>query len=196
MNCTEGRSAGFFYKWHLINTWSEQNNMILNSSKTVILNVAFTNKPAMHLGVTYGDDNIFISPSEHTKFLGVIVDNTLTFSNHVDYVISKCSQGLYLMRLLKQMGMDSDGLKTFYVANIRSVITYACPAWYNLVPDTDKIILERIQRSATRIVLPFADNYGKRIDDLALPTITTILHTHSIKHFTSHRPTSPSELSH
>ena len=153
----------------LANTWSEQNNMILNSSKTVILNVAFTDKPAMHLDVTYGNDNIFLSPSEHTKFLGVVVDNKLTFSNHVDYIISKCSQRLYLMRLLKRMGMDSEGLKTFYVANIKSVITYACPAWYNLLSDNDKTRLERIQRSATRIMLPFSDDYEQRLDNLDLP---------------------------
>ena len=145
----------------LANTWSEQNN-ILNSSKTVILNVAFTNKPAMHLGISYGDDNLFISPSEHTKSLGVFIDNTLitiTFSNHVDYIVSKCSQRLYLMRLLKRMGMDRDGLRTFYIANIKSIISYACPVWYNLLSGTDKTRRERIQRSATRIVLPFSDNY-------------------------------------
>ena len=168
----------------LANTWSEQNNMILNSSKTVILNVAFTNKPAMHLGISYGDDNLFISPSEHTKFLGIFIDNTLTFSRHVDYIISKCSQRLYLMRLLKRMGMDSDGLRTFYIANIKSIISYACPAWYNLLSDTDKTRLERIQRSATRIVLPFSDNYEQRLDHLALPPITTFLHTTCSEHFT------------
>ena len=52
----------------LANTKSEQNNMILNSRKTVILNVAFTKKPAIHLGITYRDESLFISPSEHTKF--------------------------------------------------------------------------------------------------------------------------------
>ena len=31
----------------LASTWSGQNNMILNSSKTVLLNVAFTDKPAI-----------------------------------------------------------------------------------------------------------------------------------------------------
>ena len=168
----------------LANTWSEQNNMILNSSKTVILNVAFTDKPAMHFDVNYGDDDNFLSPSEHTKFLGVVVDNTLTFSNHVDYIISKCSQRLYLMRLLKRMGMDSEGLKTFYVANIKSVVAYACPAWYNLLSDTDKTRLERIQRSATRIILPFSDDYQQRLDNLTLPTISTFLHTSCSEHFT------------
>ena len=43
-----------------------------------------------------------------------------------------------LMRLLKRMGMDNKGLKTFNVANTTSVITYACPAWDNLLSDSEK----------------------------------------------------------
>ena len=37
----------------------------------------------MHLDVTYGGNtcNISLSTSEHTKFLGVVVDDKLTFSN-------------------------------------------------------------------------------------------------------------------
>ena len=77
-----------------------------------------------------------------------------------------------------------EGLNTFYVANIKSVITYACPAWYNLLSDNDKTRLERIQRSATRIMLPFSDDYEQRLDNLALPTISTFLHTSCSEHFT------------
>ena len=55
-----------------------------------------------------------------------------------------------------------------YVANIKSVITYACPAWYNLLSDADKTRLERIQRSAAQIMLPFSDDYEQRLDNLAL----------------------------
>lgn len=49
---------------------------------------------------------------------------------HVDYRIYKFSQRLYLMRILKRMGMDSNGLKTlcallsvlstYYRADIRN----------------------------------------------------------------------------
>ena len=61
-----------------------------------------------------------------------------------------------------------EGLNTFYVANIKSVITYGCPAWNNLLSDTDKTRLVRIQRSAARIMLPFSDDNEKRLDNLAL----------------------------
>ena len=75
------------------------------------------------------------------------------------------------MRLLKLMGMDSEGLKTFYVANVKSVITYACPAWNNLLSDTDKTrenpalchsdyaaILKRLRTAAGQSSI--ADNLG------------------------------------
>ena len=61
-----------------------------------------------------------------------------------------------------------EGLNTFYEANMKYVITYACPAWYNLLSDTDKTRLERIQRSATRVTLPFSDDYEQRLDNLVL----------------------------
>ena len=125
-----------------------------------------------------------LPPLSSPKFLGVVVDNKLTFTNHVDYIILKCSQRLYLMSLLKHMAMGSEALKTFYVANIKSLFAHACPAWYNLLSDTDKTRLERIQRSATRIMLPFSDDYEHRLDNLALPTISTFLHISCSEHFT------------
>ena len=86
----------------------------------------------MHFDVNYEDDDLFLSPSEHTKFLGIVVVNTSTFSNHVDYIISKCSQRPYLMKLLKRTGIDCEGLKTFYVANVKSVVAYT-PALHGTI---------------------------------------------------------------
>ena len=34
-------------------------------------------------------NDVAISPSEETKFLGIIVDDKLSFSSHVDHIISK-----------------------------------------------------------------------------------------------------------
>ena len=89
------------------------------------------------------------------------------------------------MRLLKRVSMDSEGLKTLYVATIKSVVAYASrPAWYNLLSDTDKTRLVRIQRFATQIILPFSDDLEQRLDNLTLPTISTFLHNSCNQHFT------------
>ena len=59
-----------------------------------------------------------ISPSEETKFSGIIVNDKLSFSSHVDHTISKCNSRLFLMRL----DFNAAGLKTFYTFNIRSLL--------------------------------------------------------------------------
>ena len=75
-----------------------------------------------------------ISPSEETKFLGIIVENKLSFSSHVDHIISKCNSRLFLVRQLKVLGLNAAGLKTFYTSNIRSLLLYGsstvCVVYY------------------------------------------------------------------
>ena len=47
------------------------------------------------------------------------------------------------------LGMNSDGLYTFYCSNIRSLLSYAAPAWFTLIGHTHLENLEKVQRSAT-----------------------------------------------
>ena len=90
-----------------------------------------------------------ISPSEETKFLGIIVENKLSFSSHVDHIISKCNSRLLLMRQLKMLGLNAAGLKTFYTSTIRSLLLYGAPAWHSILNSTNKDKLELVQRSAS-----------------------------------------------
>ena len=57
--------------------WSVANNMQLNHDKTVILNVAFSERKGIDDPVKYLDTDIL--PSKSAKFLGVTIDRTLTF---------------------------------------------------------------------------------------------------------------------
>ena len=143
----------------------------------------------IHLGKSQYDNDLFlddveISPSECTKFLGIFIDNKLSFNSHVNSLVSKCNARLFLMRKLKTFGLNNDGLKTFYVSNIRSVMSYAAPAWYTLLSNTNKQRLERIQRSATRIITPDID-YDERLTILQLPYLNDFLfdlaHSHFLK---------------
>ena len=63
--------------------------MLLNNDKTVILNVAFSEKDGIDNPISF--DNTDIVPSNSAKFLGVTVDRTLTFSEHVSKILSKCN---------------------------------------------------------------------------------------------------------
>ena len=64
--------------------------------------------------------------------------------------------------------MNSSGLQTFYCSNIRSILCYAAPAFYTLLSDNDKIRIERIQRTCTRVIFPDLE-YDERIEKLGIP---------------------------
>ena len=84
--------------------------MILNTEKTV-MNTNISNKISPNCDFLVND--VTLTPSLETKLLGVIVDNKLSFSNHANDLVSKCNSGLFLMRKLKTLGQDSQGLKDF-----------------------------------------------------------------------------------
>ena len=67
--------------------WSNDNNMILNCSKTVILNTHLSNNSEVNDEIARSQ-GFTISPSPETNFLAVIVDMKLTFSSHIDFIVS------------------------------------------------------------------------------------------------------------
>ena len=155
--------------------------MLLNPEKTVSISFLI-NYEHVYDQVVVLDNDVSIFPSKEVKFLGVTLDDHLTFSSHVDNIVSSCNSKLYLLRQLKKLGMNSDGLKRFFTANIRSIISYAAPAWFSILSDFDKGRLERIQRSATRTILPDL-SYEERLSFLVLPTRSDFICDISAKHF-------------
>ena len=160
--------------------WSNDNSMLLNSDKTVLMNTSLSHTNNFDEDILVND--VMIPPSDQTKFLGVIVDNKLNFSSHIEYLVSKCNSRLFLMRQLKSFGLNSDGLKTFYISNIRSILLYGAPAWHSLLSLSSKEKLESIQRSATRIITP--DMCHKdRLDFLSIPLLNDFIFSSCAKHF-------------
>jgi hypothetical protein len=148
--------------------WSLVNNMLLNTEKTVIMNVIGNYHHSYDEPVSI--DNTVIFPSASVKFLGVLIDTHLNFSAHVDSIITKCNTKLFLMRTLKTLGLNSQGLKTFYTSHVRSILTYCSPAWYHILSKEKQNSIERVQKAATKIILPSID-YVDRLEVLKLITI-------------------------
>ena len=165
---------------HRTQDWSNSNSMLLNAEKTVVMNTSLSSRRS------YSDD-IFIddtvlSPVDHTKLLGVIIDDKLSFSQHVEFLVTKSNSRMFLMRKLKTLGLNATGLKTFYETNIRSVLVYGSPAWYTLLSQQSKDTLEAIQRSATRIIFP-DHTYDDRRCMLTVPSLNDFIFSLCQNHF-------------
>ena len=51
-----------------------------------------------------------------TVLLGLIIDDELSFSKHVSFILSTCSQRFYLLKLLRDQGTPIIVLNTAYLS--------------------------------------------------------------------------------
>ena len=87
---------------------------------------------------------------ESYKYLGVVINSTLTWSNHISRVCSRARQQLGL--LYRQFYGDSSTstLKALYITQVRPHLEYAIPVWDpHLSKDVDA--LESVQRFASKV---------------------------------------------
>ena len=151
--------------------WASNNNMLLNTKKTQLLKLTLTTPKQPD---SYQLNNTAIDTSSVSKLLGVSIDSRLSFSAHVDDIVSRTSYKLYTMRRLRRLGAAEKCLMTFYKAHILSVITYASPAWSSLITDGSMKQLEQIQRKALKIISP-DQSYNENLVSLCLPQIELLL---------------------
>jgi len=76
------------------------------------------------------------------KLLGVAFQQNIHFDVHVTNVLKMCSQGIYLLKLLRDQGLDRHHLHTVFEGLILSSLRYALPVWsgFCLLNSLDKLI--------------------------------------------------------
>ena len=62
------------------------------------------------------------------KHLGVIFNDTLTWSNHIDKVYERCAHRVGILRRLRRT-FPSCALRRIYVGAVLPIMEYACPLW-------------------------------------------------------------------
>ncbi len=98
--------------------------------------------------VKIGDTTI--ARVDKAKYLGVILDPTLTFNRHVDYLISKMIGRLKMLSRTRPIVTTETSLmlyKTLYVP----ILDY-CDIVYDVLSQCDTCRLQKMQNSALRII--------------------------------------------
>ena len=108
-----------------IDDWTRANKLSLNVEKTYFS--IFTTRTANDVPDIMIRDKI-ITRSNTQKFLGVLIDEKLTFKKHIDKVCKKVSSGIGIIRKLKGF-IGSEILQKIYNAIIYPHIIYAIEAW-------------------------------------------------------------------
>ena len=71
-----------------------------------------------------------LSNVKSTKFLGLIIDDTLNWHLHVEFLLKRLSKAIYVLRYLKYF-LYVETLKIIYFAQIHSLIRYGIIFWGN-----------------------------------------------------------------
>jgi hypothetical protein len=90
----------------------------------------------------------FITNSSYTKFLGLTVDNTLSWNNYIDMLTKKLSTACYKIRNAKTY-MFALSLKVIYYALFHLTMSCGITFWGNL---SHSSIIFRIQKRPIRVM--------------------------------------------
>jgi hypothetical protein len=125
---------------------AESKPISLNFNKTNY--VHFTTKRNVLVNLKIGFNNNFITNSSYTKFLGVTMNNTLSWNKHIDILVKKLSMACYIIRNAKTY-LSALSLKVIYHAFFHCIMSYGIIFGGNL---SHSSIIFRIQKKAIRIM--------------------------------------------
>jgi len=102
-------------------TWFNSNLLTFNLNKTHYIEFKTKNYYQVQTKVQYEHKDI--SNSTETKFLGLIIDETLSWNQHIDWIATKLCSACYVLRNLIHIVPQST-LRTIYYAYIHSILSY------------------------------------------------------------------------
>ena len=131
-----------------ISSWLKTNKLSLNVKKTHYM--LFSSKRNRKDILPIKIDNNEIEEVEHTKFLGVFIDNKLNWKKHISYISGKISRGLGVILKAKKI-LNASALKTLYFSFIYPYFTYCNQVWGSSC-NTNLRPLIMLQKRCIRII--------------------------------------------
>ena len=98
------------------------------------------------------DDNE-LEVVDEVRLLGLIIRSDLKWVSNTDNMVTKANKKLWILRRLKYLGAEVSDLVDIYMKQIRSILDLAVPVWHDSITLAEQTDIERIQKSATYIIL-------------------------------------------
>ena len=93
-------------------------------------------------------NNTPIDFSDGAKYLGIFLDEKLTYSKHINDKINKCKQHLFSLKSIigKKYGPNPHLMRWAYTGIVRPKLTYGCHLWHHKLTKTQITKLDRLNR--------------------------------------------------
>ena len=125
-----------------LQTFADINQMSINHNKTklMIFNKSITIDFLPNF--KFGEHEIEVI--EKTKLLGLIITTDLKW---------EAMARLWLLRRMKKLQLDPVTIHEYYVKEIRPLLELATPAWHSALTKAQSDSIERVQKTALRVIL-------------------------------------------
>ena len=132
--------------------FTDENKFKINEKKSEIMVFNFSSKFSFPPDVSFSNSDVLQEVNE-TKMLGLVIESSLKWSKNTEYIFSKASSKLWMLRRLKKFNMEEKLLKDFYEKEIRSLVEYAVPIWSSGITLQESKTIEKIQKFSFSIIL-------------------------------------------
>ena len=130
-----------------LNKWFAANLLSLNLNKTQYVQFMTKNTPIRDISISH--NNMLISKTSNTKFLGLIITDSLSWKDHITQLIPKLSTACYILRCIRPY-MSLEALKCVYHSYFHSLLSYGLIFWGN---SSFSSHIFRLQKKAIRVIM-------------------------------------------
>ena len=130
--------------------WLQINKLSLNLKKTHFI-IFQLKRGKINLNENLVINGVNIAMVDRTKFLGVIIDEYLSFQYHIQYIKGKVARGIGILYKCRRF-FDQKTLIMLYHAFIYPYFNYCIPVWGNTyISYLDPLI--KLQKRGVRIII-------------------------------------------
>ena len=109
-----------------VQSWMTANRLTINVAKTEMLLISNRNKPDVDNQIAINGDSVRCADS--CKFLGVILDNNLTFNKHINHVVAKLSRSAGILYRIRK-SLPHYARLNYYYSFVYPYLNYNIITW-------------------------------------------------------------------
>jgi hypothetical protein len=147
--------------------WCDDNFLELNVGKTMEMIIDNRRKQHVHGDIIIKGE--VVEKVEQYKYLGIIIDNKLTWKPNTDAIVKKLHSRLYFLRKLRSFNVRQEILQMFYTSTCNSVLYFGSVCWSGNISKQDRDRLEKFIKKASGVVGrkqdTFTSTHERRLTD-------------------------------
>ena len=137
-----------------LSTWFKNNKLTVNTDKTYTMLLHSRNSRLRNTNLNISLDRTVLHQQEALTYLGIIIDQHLTWSNQIESLCKKISPKLGALSRLKHF-LPKEMLSMIYNSTIQPIMDYCCTIWGNC----NSTLLQRLQSYQNRAARIITNNY-------------------------------------